>query len=265
MKGNWKTTKMPATERSVTRLLILPGIATLAGLVVLVQLGFWQVDRLAWKTELITAVESRTQQAPVSAPGPEVWQGADWAAFDYQPVEVTGRFLAGEVYYFIALTSPAGPVGGPGYFVYQPFETANGFIVMVNRGFVPESKRLPVARPESLAGSEIQTLHGLLRIGETPNALTMAPDPENKVWFARVPRDMAEALDLDAGKVAPYGIDLDGSFTPPSGLPQAGETILRFKNDHLGYALTWFGLAATLLGVFLAYAVSFIRKGRESA
>jgi len=247
------------------RLLLLPGIAAAAGLIVLLQLGFWQVERLAWKNALIENVESRTQLPPAAPPGPAQWENTDWPQFDYLPVTVTGRFVPGEAYYFIALSSPKGQFGGPGYFVYQPFETVEGWIVMINRGFVPEARRQPETRPESLVGQRKQTLHGLLRIGETPNALTMSPDMAKRIWFARVPRDMARSLDLDTTQVAPYGIDLDGSLTPSSGLPQAGETILRFKNDHLGYALTWFGLAATLLGVFLAYAVSIIRKGRHSA
>ena len=94
-------------------------------------------------------VEERIDLAPVDPPGPDAWAGIDEDAWDYRPVRLTGRFLDGEVYYYLALTEPRGTFGGPGYLVYAPFRTEAGPVVMVNRGFVPEARRLPETRPGS--------------------------------------------------------------------------------------------------------------------
>ena len=105
-------------------------------------------------------------------------------------------------------------------------------------------------------------IEGILRRSEKPNWATPNTDVANRTWFARDTDDMAAVLGVPDEKLAPYSVDLDAVFTPASGLPQAGETIVKFKNDHLGYALTWFGLAATLIGVFITYAISLLRRAR---
>ena len=246
------------------RVLLLPTIAAAVALAVLLNLGFWQLDRLAWKERLIEKVAADVVTPPVAAPGPAAW--ADLSSEDdYRHVAVTGRFLEGAVFYYTALTGPAGPVGGPGVMVYAPFETDDGWVVLVNRGFLPQGldaarRAAAVAPPEG-----DWRLTGLLRLSEKPNWTTPETDPDDRIWFARDTDAMAGVLGVASANLAPYSIDLDAEFTPPSGLPQAGETVVRFKNDHLGYALTWFGLAATLIGVYLTYAASILwpRKKHE--
>ncbi|PVB63065.1 SURF1 family protein [Labrenzia sp. 011] len=248
------------------RKLLIPFIAAALALLVLLKLGFWQLDRLAWKENLIVQVEEGVSHAPVEAPGPSEWR--DLAeADDYRHVAVTGAFLPGSVFYYTALGNPAGPVGGPGVMTYAPFRTTEGWVVLVNRGFLPqgldgEHQRLALQPPEGT-----MELTGLLRLSEKPNWTTPETDPADNIWFARDTWAMGEVLGVDPAELAPYSIDLDAEFTPAGGLPQAGETIVRFKNDHLGYALTWFGLAATLVGVFLTYAIGVIwpRSGKERA
>ncbi|MFN4010282.1 MAG: SURF1 family protein [Pannonibacter sp.] len=246
-------------NRPVWRRLLVPGVFAVFGLAILLRLGFWQVDRLAWKEDLIRQVEQSLTLPASPAPAPSDWPATTAPGADYRKVEIRGRFLPGEVYYYNALTSPKGPYGGPGYFVHAPLQTAEGWVVMVNRGFVPDLYLDPAKRPGSAAPEGEMTVSGILRQGEAPNALTPAPDLSKRIWFARDPQAMAKGLEVSAA-VAPYVIDADAALTPPSGLPQAGETVVRFKNDHLGYALTWFGLAATLAGVYAAYAVSVLRS-----
>ncbi|WP_242390405.1 SURF1 family protein [Polymorphum gilvum] len=251
---------MPETRpRATLRRLAVPAAAALVALAVLLRLGFWQLDRLAWKTDLIARVEERVALPPVAAPEPSDWPSLEPDAVDYRRVAVTGRFAPGELYYYIALGNARGPYQGPGYFVYSPFMTDAGWAVMVNRGFVPDALRDPSTRAAGGTEGETQTVTGLLRVGERPNVFTPAPDPAKGIWFAREPEKMAAALGVAGMPVAPFSIDADAAFTPPSGLPQAGETVVRFKNDHLGYALTWFGLALTLVGVFAAYARSVLK------
>lgn len=239
--------------------LAIPGIAALGGLLVLLYLGFWQLDRLAWKEALIAKVEQDVSVPAVPAPGPADWQNLDPEAADYRHVSLAGEFLPGSAYYYTSLGQAKGPINGPGYLVYAPFRTADGWVVMINRGFVPQGLDEKGMVEASAAPVGIQEIAGLLRKSETPNWTTPAVDENKRIWFARDTGHMLSVLGFQSEEAAPFSIDLDRTFTPPGGLPQAGETIVRFKNDHLGYALTWFGLAATLVGVFAAYVISILR------
>lgn len=243
----------------LARKLIIPGIAALAGLAVLLSLGFWQLDRLAWKEALIAKVERDISEPAAPAPGPADWPGLDPEEEDYRHVSLTGEFLPGSAYYYTSLGQANGPVNGPGYLVYAPFRTTDGWVVMVNRGFIPQGLDANGKAKASTSPAGFQELAGLLRKSEEPNWTTPGADAENRIWFARDTDHMLSVLGLGPEQAAPFSVDLDRTFTPASGLPQAGETIVRFKNDHLGYALTWFGLAATLIGVFTAYAISALR------
>lgn len=258
------TSKTAAGNSSPFRKLVWPFIATVCALAILLKLGFWQVDRLAWKEALIAKVAADLQLDPVPAPGPDQWPSMDLEDADYRHVVTRGRFLEGAALYYIALSQAKGRYSGPGYFAYSPFETDNGWLVMVNRGFVPQDTPAQVRSAALTPPTGTMRIEGVLRRSEKPNWATPESDVANRVWFARDTDDMAAVLGVPDEKIAPYSIDLDATFTPASGLPQAGETIVKFKNDHLGYALTWFGLAATLVGVFLTYAFSLIRRARAN-
>ncbi|MDN3718359.1 SURF1 family protein [Roseibium salinum] len=238
--------------------LLLPAAAAAAALVILLSLGFWQLDRLAWKESLIAKVEEAVSAPAVEAPGPAEW-GSLEEEDDYRHVRVTGSFLEDAVFYYTALADPAGPIGGPGVMVYAPFRTSDGWVVLVNRGFSSAGpRRRPTPRRHTAARGPAGTHRTAAPQRKKPNWTTPEPDMSDRIWFARDTGAMGEALGVEPAALAPYSIDLDAEFTPSSGLPQAGETIVRFKNDHLGYALTWFGLATTLVGVFLTYAAGIL-------
>jgi surfeit locus 1 family protein len=249
------------------RKLLFPTIAAAIGLVVLLNLGFWQLDRLEWKNNLIAQVEAGVTRKPVAAPGPGAWNGLA-EGDDYLHVELTGEYLDGNTFYYTALSDPVGVAEGPGMMVYAPFRTTEGWLVFINRGFLPQGLA-GTAKEDALTVPTGQLeVTGLLRLSEKPNWTTPVPNETDRMWFARDTEAMGEMLGLNPADLAPYSVDLDVAYTPETGLPQAGETIVRFKNDHLGYALTWFGLAATLLGVFLTYAATILwprSKGSGSA
>ncbi|WP_208984949.1 SURF1 family protein [Stappia sp. TSB10GB4] len=257
-----------AARRPARRRLLLPGLVAFVVFCALMALGTWQVMRLQWKLALIERVEERLGLAPVDLPGPQAWAGLDEDAWDYRPVRLSGRFLDGEVYYYLALTEPRGPLGGPGYLVYAPFRTDAGPVVMVNRGFVPEARRLPESRPGSEPpGSEVSgavsgevEITGLWRRDERGNMFTLDADPKTRVWFVREAPKMAASLGIDDAPLAPFSVDLRAEATPEGGLPQAGETIVSFRNNHLQYAVTWYGLGLVLIGVFIAFARSETRR-----
>jgi surfeit locus 1 family protein len=259
------TSSASAEERPAAprRRLLAPAIAAVVVFAALLGLGTWQVMRLQWKLDLIERVEARTGSTPVPLPDPAAWAGLSEEAWDYRPVETHGRFLEGEAYYYITLGDAKGAYDGPGYFVYAPFELDGGEIVMVNRGFVPDRLRQLETRPASAAPAGEMKISGLLRRDERGNMFIIGSDPQKRIFFVREGDEMAAALGLDPSRVAPFTIDLPARFTPEGGLPQAGETIVSFTNNHLQYAVTWYGLAVVLIVIFIVYARGEARPPRK--
>ena len=214
-----------------------------------VALGVWQLQRLAWKTDLIERVEARVHAAPAPAPGPAAWPAIARSADEYRRVAARGVYLPGED----TLVQAVSGLGG-GYWVLSPLRTDQGFVVLVNRGFVPPDQRQ--APPAPPAGE--QQVTGLLRISEPRGGFLRANEPAADRWRSRDVAAIAARRSLS--DVAPYFIDAEVPAGAPSDAwPRAGLTVVRFSNNHLGYAFTWFGLAlATVVGWRIA-----LRHGRS--
>ena len=241
---------MSATAKSL-RGLVLPGILSAIGIAILLGFGVWQLERLAWKEELIARVEAR-MTAPVAAlPSESAWSKINAAGDEYRRVTLQGTFRHDRetLVYTVASENTRG-VSGPGYLVLTPLELASGASVIVNRGFVPLDKKDPATRRAGQVEGTV-AITGLLRMPEEANYFTPENDPAKDAWYRRVPAEIARARGIE--RAAPFMIDADG--TPnPGGLPQGGGTRVSFPNNHLQYVVTWFGLALSLAGVFAAYA-----------
>ncbi|MBV1704170.1 MAG: SURF1 family protein [Hyphomicrobiales bacterium] len=240
---------MSAPARRRGALVALAAIAPAFAL--LVGLGVWQLRRLHWKLGLIAEVAARVHAAPADLPAPADWPALKPEAYDYAHVRATGAFdYSHEAKVFRALGSPKGRYGGPGYLVVTPFALAGGATVLVNRGFVPQGKDARADRAASeIAGAT--TITGLMRPPEWRTWFTPADEPAKGLWFTLDPASIAAGLGV--ARAAPFIVDEDAGQAP-GGLPQGGETVLSFPNNHLSYAFTWFGLAATLLVVSGLYA-----------
>lgn len=226
-----------ARRRRLIRLLAL-GFATALCVGVLTALGVWQVHRLAWKVDLIERVNQRVHAAPVPAPGPAAWPQINAADDAYRHIGVRGQFLDRCPVLVRAVTE----LGG-GYWVVAPFQTAEGFHVLVNRGFVPSGEGRNACGLKPPAGRVALT--GLLRISEPGGGFLRHNDPVQDRWYSR---DVtAIAASRDVGTIAPYFIDADASAGPAAS-PVGGLTVISFPNNHLVYALTWFGLAIMAAG-----------------
>jgi surfeit locus 1 family protein len=245
----------------------VPGALTRIVLTILLSLGNWQVRRLAWKEDLIARTIARATSAPLDLRQtglPGSGGAADFLADnEYRPILLAGEFKpAGEVRVFTSIEEPrSGRYSGPGFWIVTPFAAApDGGMIYVNRGFVPQEKDPPYAPPPE-GRVEIE---GLLRASEVGNWLTPSPDLGKRVFYARDPARIAAATGLAAG-AEPFTLDLTAAETPPSGLPQAGETRIIFPNNHLQYVITWYGLAAALLAVFSAFALGRMRADKKPA
>jgi surfeit locus 1 family protein len=203
--------------------------ALLAALTLLcLGLGAWQIERRAWKLDLIEAVEARRRAPPAPAPGPEEWSRVTAVRDAYRRVRVAGQFD-----HTRATRVQATTVLGQGAWLLTPLLTGDGWTVLVNRGFVPAGP----ATVSAPAGPVAVT--GLLRISEPKGGFLRANDPARDRWYSRDVAAIARARSL--GRVAPYFIDADASGEP--GPPVGGLTVVAFRNTHLVYALTWFALA----------------------
>ena len=219
----------------MNRRLIAWSALSLAGIAVFLALGVWQVERRAWKLDLIATVDRRIHAAPVAMPGPREWPSVNARDDAYRHVRVRGRFIAHNDTLVKAVTE----LGG-GFWVLTPLKTASGAIVLVNRGFVPADRRSDIGLPPG----EVNVT-GLLRVTEPGGAFLRSNDPGADRWFSRDVQAIARARHLTGA--APFFIDADAS-SEGRGVPVGGLTVVSFPNNHLVYALTWFGLAAMLAG-----------------
>ncbi len=227
-------------------------------------LGNWQVRRLAWKEDLIARVTERPSGPVRDLPTASAWPGIDIAAEEYRPFRLEGRFLNDrEALVFTSIPDPHGRYGGPGFWVVTPFALTGGGTVLVNRGFVPQGKERPADRGGEPAGGTV-TVTGLLRPDETRGFFTPNDAPEQNIFYARDIAAIAAAKDLSP-PVAPFSIDLVAAESPPGGLPQSGETRMVFPNNHLQYAVTWYGLAAGLFAVFAAFVWRRVGAGNDGS
>ncbi|HEY8564176.1 MAG TPA: SURF1 family protein [Beijerinckiaceae bacterium] len=236
--------------------LLWPGLATLVALAILIGLGSWQLQRKAWKENLIAQVDARAHGAPQPLPPEARWP--DWKAEDeeFRRVTAQGRLEPDKTVLLNGIL-PGATRGMPlqGYYVFAPLRLEDGGTVMINRGFIPsELKDQPGTPWRGEAGPT--TLNGLLRAPERRSLFVPENDPARETWFVRDVGEMARARGLD--RVAPFYVEVENTPGAPP-WPKPGQAFVDLPNNHLQYALTWFGIAATLLGVFGVFARQRLR------
>lgn len=222
---------------------------------VLVALGTWQVQRLAWKNELVATIESRVHADPLPLQA-VLADGRSIADQEYTRVSLSGVFDQRSERHFFATFD-----GESGYYVYTPLKLDSGEFVFVNRGFVPFDRKEAATRVEGQIAGRV-TVTGLLREGltEKPSWLVPDNDPARNIFYWKDIRAMRETSGLAASEPV-LGVFVDADATPnPGGLPAGGVTMIDLPNNHLQYAMTWYGLAATLLVIA---GMSFYRRRRN--
>ncbi|QOZ50449.1 SURF1 family protein [Bradyrhizobium sp. CCBAU 53338] len=229
-------------------------VLSLTAFVVLIALGVWQVERRAWKLALIDRVEQRVHAPAQPIPAPASWAAVSAASDEYRHVSVSGRFLHDRETLVQAVTEE-----GPGYWVLTPLLRVDGTQVLINRGFVPSERRDPSTRKDGNPAGQVEVT-GLLRITEPKGGFLRDNVPQHNRWYSRDVAAIAAARDLQ--KVAPFFIDADAGSQVGNG-PIGGLTVIRFPNNHLIYALTWFALAFLLAGrLFVTFRGGLFRRTR---
>ncbi|MHA7873835.1 SURF1 family protein [Roseivivax sp.] len=221
--------------------LVAPLLFGLIGTAILISLGVWQVQRLAWKEGILAQIEER-----ISGPAEPLPRVIDPEAQRYQPVALEGEIQAGELHVLVSVKRQ-----GPGYRIIAPFETEDGRRVLLDRGFVPEASR---DAPRRTGPTEVS---GNLHWTDDRTSSTPENDVEGNIWFARDIAPMAEALGTE-----PLLVIARAETPPAPGIAPLPVSTRGIPNDHLQYAITWFSLAAIWIAMTLAYILrgSFARK-----
>lgn len=227
---------------------------SLTALVVLIALGVWQIERRTWKLALIDRVEQRVHAPAQPIPSPAVWPAVSTANDEYRHVSLKGRFLHDRETLVQAVTEE-----GPGYWVLTPLQRDGGTQVLVNRGFVPSERRDASTRRNGNPDGEVE-ITGLLRMTEPKGGFLRNNVPQHNRWYSRDVAAIAAARGLE--NVAPFFVDADAGSQSAGG-PIGGLTVIRFPNNHLIYALTWFALAFMLAGrLFVTFGGGLFRRKR---
>ena len=227
-----------------------PGIwsicLTLFGLVLMLSLGIWQLQRMTWKEGLIADIQAGIAAAPVSLAA----HLDSPVALNFRSVRVRGVFL----HELEAHIGPRVHQGQAGVHVLTPLRLAGGATVLVNRGWVPQDRRDPVSRAKGQVPGVV-SVEGILRSRFEQGAWTPDYDGKADQWFWYDVAGIAKARGLD---LAAAVLQADGHANP-GGLPIGGVAQPVLSNNHLQYAITWFSLAAVLLVIFLLSH----RRGRD--
>jgi len=226
-----------------------PTLAVLVGLVVLLGLGTWQLERLRWKESLIAQRQARLAAPPEPLPA----RAEDWRALDFRRVQASGAFRH-DLEQLFGATAIDGQLG---HHVLTPLVRADGAAILVDRGWVPADKAHPAARGETQIGGPVE-VSGIARYRAGDEGGWFTPDnqPQARLWFRYDLPALEEALGLE---LLPVVVEADASGS--DGLPIGGRTRIELPNNHLQYALTWYGLAAVLVAMYLGFGMQRQEKG----
>jgi surfeit locus 1 family protein len=222
-----------------------PTALTLFGVAILIALGTWQLERLQWKRALIA--ERQAQLAAPREPLPTT--AKEWRSWEFRPVTVHGEFRPDLEQRF----GVAAIEGRVGHHLLTPLVRPDGAAVLVDRGWVPANRAYPAARREGQAAGPA-VIAGIARYrgADRPGWFTPDNQPAQGLWYWYDLPALERALGLE---LLPVVIEADA--TPnPGGLPIGGQVPPELPNNHLQYAITWYGLAAGLLGVWIGFGLT---------
>jgi surfeit locus 1 family protein len=234
--------------------LLVPSLVALAAFVVLIGLGTWQLERKVWKEKLIAAMDKRLVASPVDLPEAPEWPRLNPDNAEFRRVKFHAQFLEGRgVWVYVAGSALRNDIKEPGYFAFQPARLDDGRTIIVNRGYVPIDQTIP------WRGGSVDVI-GYMRWPEARPWGLSDTNAASDTWFVRDQRAMAAAKGW--GDVAPFYVDQE-SPVPPGGLPRPAALKVNLRNDHLQYAMTWYGLAAVLVGMFSVWLIARRRGSAE--
>jgi cytochrome oxidase assembly protein ShyY1 len=240
-------TAIPVRRRGVAGF----GVFTLAMVALFIGLGVWQLQRRVEKHALIAALTERLAAAPSALPPPSQWNSLNPASDEFRRVSFTASYQhVADAMVYSSGSAVREDISGPGTWAFVPARLPSGETVVINTGFVQNTMQDRAQQDRAvtrLITGEPVALTGYIRFAEAAGTLTPAENIAKRLWFTRDHFAMARALGW--GEVAPFYIDLEAPV-PASGIPKPGPLEVHLKDDHLQYAITWFGLAGAVVIAF---------------
>lgn len=224
------------------RFSLWPTLMTVPAVLIMLGLGFWQLQRLEWKNDLMDRIAQRIEQAPVAPDG----LSGDATRDEYRRVLLKGSFEHEKELYLAARSRN----NNVGFQVVTPLLLENGMAVLVNRGWVPSERKDPARRAEGQVAGPVE-IGAVTRLSQKQAFFQPNNDAAKNVWFFIDVAAMKRATGIATG--IDYYFEADAAPNP-GGYPIGGQTRINLPNDHLQYAVTWFLFAATLTVIFLIFS-----------
>lgn len=218
-------------------------LCALLGILVLLGLGTWQLQRLGWKEGLIAERAARLEAPEIALPA-DLARPAD---LEYRRVRLAGTFLHERELHQGGRTRNR----RVGFHVVTPLRLDDGRTILVDRGWVPPEAKAPETRPGSRPEGPVE-IAAILRTGGWKGRAVLQPDndPAGNHWiWLDLP---AMTAGLERPVTALYAVALPGlGASDPEALPKPAEVAVAIRNDHLEYALTWYALAVALAVIYV--------------
>ena len=221
---------------------IIMNFSVLLALIILLALGTWQMDRKGQKAALLEKLERvnediiELQSVNINEDNLDSWL--------YRKLQIDGNFISDKnLFVFAHLSEPRGSYGGAGYWIMTPFLANNGKLIIINRGFIPQDMLDDFFEGKNQYDKE--KIAGYVRKFDEKNFFTPTTDYDQKILYLFEKTDIKKIFNLN--KIEPYFIDL---IDLDQNIPQSNETLLKFPDNHLSYAITWYGLATALLFIY---------------
>jgi surfeit locus 1 family protein len=242
--------------------LLVPILFAITAVASFLALGTWQVERKAWKEDLIKTIDDRLSAPAIDIPARTLWPQLAAEEDEFRHVRFSATFVSGAsalVYAGAGASHSGTPTGG--YWVFGLARPGSGDRIVINRGFVPDARKDGVAMmAQGSGGSDSVDMLGIMRWPQPGGYFTPKDDPGHNLWFAR--DHIAIAAGKGWGDVAPFYVDLE-TPAPPGGFPRPGTPTVQLRNEHLQYAVTWYGLAA-VVGIMFAYWLAARHRARRA-
>ena len=219
---------------------LVPTLMSIPMVLVMLALGTWQLQRLAWKTEIIDTLSARLSEPAAPAPIGSV----EGTGAEFLKVGITGEWLHDQE--MLILSRPE--KGTPGFHIVTPLEAQDGRVFIVNRGWVPDRNSDKRTRPDSLVAGPVE-IEGMIRTMNRRGWFRPDNEPERDLWLYEDPIQMAAHHELENAE--PYlVVEITSDNSPRLPVAASPEKVLSIRNEHLSYAVTWFGMAIALIVIY---------------
>ena len=199
-------------------------------MIILLSLGTWQLERLRWKSHIISTINKQISLSPREINASVI---NDIKNYNYRRIKLEGSYI-----YNKNITIYSKVLNGKvGRHLIIPFKTKFGYI-LINKGFIPKDYNIDVAFAENAKNISI---NGIVKFQQKINYFTPKNNLITNEWYYINIDEISKFLNIPL-----LGFYLIEEDNPKERYPVGSQYNLKVPNDHLQYAITWFSLAIAL-------------------